>query len=149
MHAHPFIYHFGVLIVGLGVEPKSAHVALIGCPPFDKLIKSAVYSLPPGCRSNINALNPPKPAVSPIAPFERYHQPAEDAVLILRDYVKAFFFVCEHSFDASAKRFRIKMLTFGLERHREVKLDQSINIVYICQSNVHTMLDARHRRPLA
>src|SRR5437667_9552388 len=108
LHPDLFVNRSGVCIVGLDIEPKAEYVAGLGRPCFNEVVKHAVNTLSTGLGPDIDALDPPKPAPAPVAPFEGDHQAADNSLRVLRNHVETFFFVMKHGLDAASQNIGVE-----------------------------------------
>ena len=106
------------------IEPKTADVFLFAGGFFHKIIQKPVNSASAVFGQNINALNPPKPAVAPIAPFKSHHQTAGDAPVLFGDRVKSLTLIFKNRRDAALQNLAVESFALGFERHCLIELDQ-------------------------
>src|SRR5690606_3522220 len=86
---------------------------------------------------DVNALDPPKPAVAPIAPLRRNHQSGDDVLALGRHDIKALALVGKHGRDTGSQSRGVKLLCLSFEGHCAVKIDQRIDIALPGQPYLH------------
>src|SRR5262249_21493802 len=72
---------------------------------------------------DIDPLNPPRPAVAPVAPLERDLRLAQNHLAVHREVVWPFVRVGNRCSHAIAYHGRIKLLTFAFSREQNVEID--------------------------
>src|SRR5512140_591329 len=78
VHSQPRVDLLGALVAAVDVEADAADAAVaIGQAP-DVVVKSGVHALPASLRADIDALNPPHHAVTPVAPLVRDQERSHD-----------------------------------------------------------------------
>ena len=86
------------------IQPHADDVALLSCFPQDLLEQGAKDPLPPGVGLDINTLKPPKPAVSPVAPFESKHYLSKHYAILFRQKVDTLLGIPEAALHANLER---------------------------------------------
>ena len=122
-HTDPFVNSLRTRVIGLDIQTKSAHIPFLSCLLLYKIIKLAIDLLPSNLRPYIDALYPPKPRVTPIAPLVCDHQATDYLACRFGNDVKSFLFFAENGLHTAAQSDGIEMLSLGFERHRLIKFD--------------------------
>src|SRR4029079_6016520 len=97
---------------------------LFSCRRFYIFIELRVDAAAASIRHDVNALYPPEPSVSPVAPFKCDHQAAERTTVFLGDQITHFLWIGHDNLDTLAELFGRQLFALGLKRHRFVKADQ-------------------------
>ena len=140
LHAQLFVNSAGAAVFGFDIKPETANIAGLGCPIFDKLVKLAVHLAAARLRSNVDALYPPEPAVSPIAPFVCDHETADDAAFFLGDHIKALLRIAENGSNAAGEHLGVEVFALRFERHRLVEFDECVRLCGHGNPNIHKHL---------
>ena len=128
LHAHSFVDPLGACVLDVHVEAQAANVAGGAGPGLDVFVQAAVDAHAAGFVGNEDALDPPEPAVAPVAPFSGDQHLADHSLPAFGHVVNAAGRIRQQVGDAGANRFRIELPLLGLHRHRNIIGGDGISI---------------------
>src|SRR3989442_10681757 len=137
LHPRSAIGGLRAAIVVLDVETKADHGAVSRRELSDVCIHPAIDAAPAVLRVDIDALDPPEVAVSPVAPFLGDHQRADHPAAQLGHAVEAGVGPPQKCAHAGADHPRQQQLLLGLERHRAVEGDERRRIARLRTANFY------------
>ncbi len=128
-HSHRVVRRLRAGVLPFDVQPQPATFAVGPCSTSHVFVQRRVHAFPAVLRRDVHALNPPEPAVAPIAPFERQHQRAgRFAVRVVGDEVIAIGGPIEQRRQYRPLVSQVERLVLALLRHRVVEADQQIDV---------------------
>src|SRR5439155_879092 len=95
---------------------------------LDVCIERAEHAGAAMIRVDVDALDPPKVSVAPVAPFGREHQLADDLASSAGHEVSCTGWIAKGGSDPSANKFQRQFLSFGFFRHGYVKRDDGFRV---------------------
>ncbi len=95
VHTEIVVGGLGSLIVLFDVESKATHIGPVFGEPSNVLVHAAIDPLPSKFLFDVDALDPPKVAISPVAPFFRHHQAGNHLFFNFADQVKTLGWIDE------------------------------------------------------
>src|SRR5262249_2991153 len=125
------------LILAFDIEAQANHLRIGARRCVNVVVHYAKDATPSRFFPNIDALNPPNPAVAPIAELKRDAQLAEDGALFFSQEVKALWRVGEHGRPAALHPVPIERFGFRFLCQAAVKLHNNRRIGGRCRADLH------------
>lgn len=102
------------------IQPQSANARLRPSQRVDMLKQGAKNSPAAKCLDDINALNPPKGSVAPVAPFVSHEDLSNGLAGDLGKEIKTLARILQQGRDSGGHDFRVQLALLGFKRHPHI-----------------------------
>src|SRR5262249_52848097 len=89
LHAQPSIRLLRGLIMAIHVKPDPNHVRSLPRRPLHMIVQGLEHAFAACVGTDVDALDPPEPAIAPVAPFPGHHHLAENFTVLFADEIAA------------------------------------------------------------
>jgi hypothetical protein len=143
------IHRLSDVVVLLDVETDSTHIVTGSHIAKERFVHAPIHALAAPGRRDIDALDPPKCGIAPVAPLVCDEQLSDDGRFFFgqfRDQIKSLSCRFQDRPRSLAKSFPFQISPFCLKGHRVVKPDQRVEVFLSSQADEKPVCN-RHRSP--